>query len=207
MNFEITDLGHDIKLYRSKSDKKFRVLLASCFHGDESRCLEVIFHYMLKEPSDISFTFIPIVNIFGFKMSRRENEHNENINCTFNHPKCKTGEKETVQSKVILSHLDLIKDCARDGYASLHEDKNSKEAYSHIWVQSGSPSDKIVEDLKVFDFCCCYNTLEDYLYHEEIPITACIEFSLFDNSRERFRFVEKFLNFVRRKDYESNILF
>jgi len=188
---ELVDLN-GIKLYIDKSDKEKRVLLASTFHGDED-CLDVIFHYLREGNKDIAISLIPIVNKYGIDNSIRENRQGDNINCSFNHPKCKKTMPLTVESISILDNLSLIKYCARDGYSSLHVDKNTDQHYSHIWMQE-TPSQFILDDLNVKDYNLCYNTLEDYLWHEGIPLTACLEYS---KSREgRIEFTNKFLDYI-----------
>jgi hypothetical protein len=197
MKFEVIDLGCDIKLYQTKTECKYKVLLASCFHGDERGALDIIFHYMLKNSEDdIQFSFIPIVNRYKTRM----NEDNKNINCSFNHPLCKTTGEETKQGQAIISHIDLIKECARDGYASLHENIAAKHNYSHIWMQ-GEPSKEMIEELKIVDYNLCYNTLEDYLWHEGVKITACIEFV----EEGRIRFMNNFFKYLRGL-HENHIL-
>lgn len=188
-NLDVIDLGYGIKLYRNNTVKKFRVLLACLFHGDEN-CLDVIFHYMRFGYKDISLSFIPIVNQYGYINNIRENEKGENINNSFIHT------KTTDESQAILDNIDLIKECSADGFASLHMDKNSTENYTHLWIQR-EPSEEILKKLNVKDYNVCHNTLEDYLWHEGIPIAACLECN-----NKKIEFVDKFLGRIN----EGNVL-
>ncbi len=194
MDFDVIDLGNNIILYKNKNNMKYKVLLAGLFHGDEN-CLDIIFYYMKNGFHDISLSFIPVIN----KEKTRENKDKENINCSFNHPNCKTVE-QTKESKIIIDNIELIKECSKNGYASLHINKKAKENYSHIWFQ-GDPPKEMIKELNVYDYNLCYNTLEDYLWHEGIPIGACIEFS----NTNRIEFLNNFLEWIRRIN-ESNIL-
>ena len=47
-------------------------------------------------------------------------------------------------------------------------------------------------------FCYCDNTLEDYLYHEGIPLTACIEVHK-PLIEENLMMIDKFIGFVGEK--------
>jgi hypothetical protein len=190
-NFEIIDMK-GIKLYRSRNIKKYKVLFASLFHGDEN-CFDVIYYYMRNEIENISISLIPIVNGFGFLNKTRNNDCGENINNSFYHPNCTTT-KQTKESNILIENIELIKECSRDGYASLHINKKSNKNYSHIWLHDGNPSKKMIDDLNVVDYNLCYNTLEDYLWHEGIPITACIEYTKEKN--DRIRFTNKFLEYI-----------
>ena len=189
--FEDINLGNGITLLKNTGGK-YKVLFAHLFHGNEN-CIDVILNYMIHGYKDISISFIPMVNSEG----TRNNKDGKNINCSFNHPDCKHT-NTTTESEIILSNIELIKECSRDGYASLHS-HDGKMNYSHIWMQN-EPSEEILKTMRVKDYNLCYNTLEDYLWHEGIPIGACLEYG---QDEERIEFTNNFLEIIRN---ESNVL-
>jgi hypothetical protein len=137
-----------------------------------------------------------MANPTGVQAGTRENERGENPNCGFNHPECKRVMPETEETRCIINKIELIKGCARDGFLSLHEDKKAKKNYAYTYEQTNKPT-QFSKVLNYIDFCYCDNTLEDYLYHEGIPLTACIEVCK-PLAKEGLSMIEKFLSFVGR---------
>jgi len=198
---ELGVVGNDpiFLLRRDILSDRPNLLITAGFHGEEpAGCwgillfLETVSQELLQ---NVNLSFIPLVNPTGFKKGYRYNDWGENPNSGFCHTL--SGKPETSkEGSILLENLDLVKQLAKDGFVSLHEDSDQERFYIYTFENSDSPgvfsksllhagtdffepcSDGIVEGASLNNgiiFKDCDGSFEDFLFHKGIPITACSE--------------------------------
>jgi predicted deacylase len=120
------------------------LLVAAGFHGDEQAgpfgVLQFLTHYVPK----INISFLPLVNPVGFDKNKREGRDGRDPNRGFDGSKPVSDE-----GKILLQYDDLLKDLARDGFLSLHEDNDKTTFHIFAYENSDKPS-KFSESLRTF---------------------------------------------------------
>jgi len=203
--FEVEELGKVgnesiILLNRTQnSEATPHLLVAAGFHGEEIagcwgilKLLDTVSQELLQR---INLSFIPLVNPTGFKKNQRLNDWGENPNSAFCHTLSGNAEVSK-EGMILLNHVERLKQMARDGFISLHEDIDEKRFYLYTFEHSDSPSDfsevllqtaseffeikvdGVIESQTILNgliFNACDGSFEDFLYHQGIPKTACTE--------------------------------
>lgn len=198
---ELGKVGDDpiLLLTPEKSTNGHHLLIAAVFHGEEPAGGWGILRFLQEVSEDVllstNLSFLPIVNPTGFRKGRRTNDWGENPNRGFihNNPEQSTLSKE---GHILVKHLSYIKDLAKDGFISLHEDVEVDKFYIYTFEDFEVPGpfsnmlrkeeqkyfqaypDGVLEGGFVSDgviFRYCDGSFEDLLFHEGIPRTACTE--------------------------------
>ncbi|MGB8951511.1 MAG: M14 family metallocarboxypeptidase [Candidatus Aminicenantales bacterium] len=175
-----------------------KVLIAAGFHGDEPAGSWAILRFLegLKEyPKYYNLSFLPLVNPTGFEHISRTNYLGQDPNRGYYHTE--SGKPETSEEGlVLLGQLSKIKYLAQDIFISLHEDNEFARFYIYTFETSDEPDlfsrmlhsaehqffephpdgpleGSTVKDGIIFKFCD--GSFEDLLFHNGVPMTACIE--------------------------------
>ena len=170
------------------------ILIAAGFHGEEPAGVLAINEF-IGTNSNVSASFLPLVNPTGFYSNHRYNDYGQNPNNGWCHTE--SGIQElSYEGEMIQSNIGLIKSLAIDGFISLHEDCDETKFYLYTFEHSNEPGDFSNTlrnaELKHFDHLpdsilagaqvkngIIFNehdgSFEDYLFHEGIQKTACTE--------------------------------
>jgi hypothetical protein len=184
---------------RNKREDCANVLIAGSFHGEEPAGSLGILKFLTESASNIfdsiNISFLPLVNPTGFAVAQRYNTWGENPNSGYvqcGENNCKTS----AEGQVLLEHLNILKDAARDCFVSLHEDTDFEDFYICTFETTENPgpfSQMLHRVESVYfspTFCTSidkmsavngivYNhpdgSFEHRLFVEGIPCTACTE--------------------------------
>lgn len=112
------------------------ILIAAGFHGDEPAPCWALLRILEKSQTLLktcNVSFLPCVNSTGFKESKRNNMFNENPNrgfaYYFDKPMAKSDTIISAEGKLLLQHMNLIKDLSRDAFLTMHEDDTKDKFY------------------------------------------------------------------------------
>lgn len=116
-----------------------KLLVAAGFHGNEPAGCWGILEY-LKSNADLSgVSFLPAVNPTGLDIGIRYNCWNEVTNGGF------CGGTLSQEGKILLRNLPALKECARDGFLTLHEDEENKGSYLYTFGNNISVQSKMLQ--------------------------------------------------------------
>jgi len=171
--------GYSDKLIVGKSGGKIRIfyknnfnnnlpniLIMSGQHGEEIAGPWAILKVLEKKPEILekaNITFIPIVNIYGFKSGKRKGSNN----IVTNYPLKNDNEirkKVSIEDDVLINNISLLGKFSKDGFLNLHEDKDSHSTGFYMYVMGDSTSeivDKMQSVGKKF-----FNFKSDGIYHD-----------------------------------------
>jgi len=174
-------------------------LIGAGFHGEEPAGPWAVAKYLhdaaIARRLITNVSFLPLVNPTGFCVCRRTNDWGENPNSGFCHIE-KTQNKISIEGRILLNHLPRLKECAKGGFLSLHEDCDETMFYIYTFEATSFPGpftqmlrsteahffnsrpDGLCEGANLKDgvaFCHCDGSFEDFLFHEGSPRTACTE--------------------------------
>jgi succinylglutamate desuccinylase len=138
----LTTLGRTgrqyIFLIRSRLEfdpKKPNLLIAAGFHGEEPAGPWAILKWLKtvedKDLKKANLSFLPCVNPVGFNRGTRYARVGEKTNKGFMYPEIK--EKPSVEAKILLDNIDMLKVLAKDGFLSLHEDVTTHNFYVYSY--------------------------------------------------------------------------
>jgi hypothetical protein len=198
---EATDLVADelgyVKEYpiiflKPKFEKGNTKLVAAGFHGDESAPVHAILTYLENKAknririSDLSF--LPLINPTGFWENKRNNYLNEDPNRGF------FSSNISVEGRILLRNLNKLLFFGKSGFLSLHEDIDQEDFYLYSFEKElGNFSKSLLKTgsnfFDVIKGTLLYNTkiengiifnhkdssFEDFLFSNNVPITACTE--------------------------------
>lgn len=141
--------NHQIWLLRTRENTEHqdpKLLICSGFHGEEKAGPLAILKW-LEECRDsilekVDLSFIPIVNPTGFNRGIRYNSWGEKTNCGFCYDS-KNRDKPSKEGQILINNIELLKNLAKDGFLSLHEDIISREFYIYGFSKSGKPNSLI----------------------------------------------------------------
>jgi len=121
-----------------------KLLVAAGFHGnDPAGCWGLL--ECLKSDVDLSgVSFLPAVNPTGLDVGIRYNRWNETTNGGF----CEGNLSR--EGQILIANLDLLKECARDGFLTLHEDDENKIAYAYAFNDSAGLAREMLESVTPF---------------------------------------------------------
>jgi len=193
-----------------------RMLVAAGFHGNEpAGCWGIL--EVLKSGANLAgVSFLPAANPTGLDIGIRYNRWNETTNGGF----CR-GEEPSREGKVLVANLDLLKDCARDGFLTVHEDEENKGTYAYAygqksvilaqqmldpsmfpigdWVITSRSETMEIKNGIIADYSD--GSFENLLYESGVPISICTEVpAQADKVRRTLAckaYVEFFINGVR----------
>lgn len=136
--------NHQIWMVRYKDTFRHnypRLLVVSGFHGEEKagplavmRWLETFDPNLFKY---VDITFIPVINPEGFDKGQRYNAEKQKTNCGFCHPE--NGDHPSKEGVILLKNYQLLKNCAKDGFLSLHEDLAETRFYVYGFERLKEP--------------------------------------------------------------------
>ena len=136
--------GETMWLVRSRENSDHddpKMLIIAGFHGEEHAGPWAVLKWLKTCDSSIfrkvDLSFIPIVNPIGFKKNVRYSIPGEKNNQGFCHPEganaCKVGEKRSREGEILYNHIDMLLPLTKDGFLSLHEDKQSSGYYVYTF--------------------------------------------------------------------------
>jgi hypothetical protein len=175
------------------------ILIAAGFHGDEPAGPLSILAFLeqldIKDISNINLSFLPLVNPSGFRNITHCNDWGENPNRGFCN--LKVNEKLSLEGKVLMENLEILKESSKDGFISLHEDADEKHSYLYTYEKSDKigPFSLMLRNIILKHFTMlpdgnnpivgnivnniifndCDGSLEDRLFHEGSSFAACTE--------------------------------
>lgn len=136
--------NHQIWMVRYKDTFRHnypRLLIVAGFHGEEKagplavqRWLETFDPNLYRY---VDVTFVPVVNPEGFDQGKRYGNSKEKTNCGFCHPE--NGDKPSQEGIILLKNYQLLKNCAKDGFLSLHEDLSETHFYVYGFERLEKP--------------------------------------------------------------------
>ena len=194
------DLKDEVVLISKKNgDNLPNLLISAGFHGEEPAGVWAILKFLILLNEDdlknINIAFLPLVNPSGIRANHRYNYLGENPNSNFCHV-TDINKKPSEEGRLLLKHLNKLKDLAKDGFISLHEDEDFEEFYLYTFEKSDTPggfSNMLREaEVKFFKpvpngnvekdevingiiYKACDGSFEDMMFHHGIPRTACTE--------------------------------
>ena len=136
-NMLAQNLCDNLLLVRHKNPIKGpNILIAAGFHGDEPAPTWAILEFIEKEQiAKVNISFLPLVNTTGFLKRTHLNDLGENPNRGF----CHSGHPSR-EGVTLFENISLIKELAKDGFLSLHEDSDMEEFYLYSYENSGLTS-------------------------------------------------------------------
>lgn len=173
-----------------------RVLVAAGFHGEEpAGCWGAL--TFLQERIEtlnlgVSMSVLPIINPTGIKNRRRRNDWGENPNDGY----CHDDGPPSKEGRILLDNLSLLCELGKDGFLTLHEDKDVERFYVYGYENHDEPGEftKMLRDTLSLCFeqqpdgfiegdaiseGMIFNdhdgSFEDLLFHEGVIHTACTE--------------------------------
>jgi len=167
---------------------EIRVLVAAGFHGDEPAgplavlsALETLPDFLLNAAQ---VSFLPLVNPSGFRWNTRLDSSGLDMNRGFCHPE--KGYKLAPEGRVLVEHLNRLKEAGRDLLLTLHEDVDEHRFYLYIYESKDRPGPLgqaiFDEGLKHFElargageFRDHDSSFDDLLFHEGVPHVICME--------------------------------
>ena len=158
-NYDFRTLGKtkegNICLFIPKNITKKRVLIISGQHGEETSGPWALLHFIRKFRDmlkDASISFLPIENVRGFKVHRRDDSTGEPTNYMLD-KKGKLRDRGEI-SNILKNNFNLLKACSKDGLLNLHEDNSSAGFYLYVNGNVDSPAVKamIESGRQYFDF-------------------------------------------------------
>ena len=175
------------------------LLVAAGFHGDEPASCWGVIKFLEDLPSPwlatVNLSILPLLNVTGFVAGTRKNRWGEDPNRGFCHTP--SGRPEPSHEGILLMrNLPLLRDLARDGFLSLHEDTETHQFYLYTFENTAVPGafsemlrsaeseffeacpDGMVEGASVsrgIVFRFCDGSFEDLMFHAGIPSTAATE--------------------------------
>lgn len=171
--------GGPVYLFQPKDMTGKRVLVISGQHGEEPGgpwALLRAIHNSKKPIEDLSVSFLPVGNPYGFKTGQRCGFDRKSTNWLMDSKGELRTDGECV--KILTKNIDLLKKCSRDGLLNVHEDVTSKGFYLYV---NGDVKQPIVKTMlkqgkKWFDF------KKDGEYHDNETYT--IKDGLVDNHKD-----------------------
>jgi len=156
--FWLTNLGysdvHPIWLLRTRLNRSHddpKILVVSGFHGEEPAGPYAVLKWLQncdpKALKDYDISFIPIVNPGAFAKGTRYSAPDEISNCGFCHPEV-DGDEKSVEGVVLANSIDLLKPIAKDGYLSLHEDKDERKFYLYSFEEGTKEPGHVPMEIK-----------------------------------------------------------
>ena len=133
-----------------------KILITAGFHGDEVAGPLGILRFLETADNDLLFscglTVIPIVNPVAF---RKRHNNRTRSNCGFI---LGMFDKLSIEGKVLEKNMNLLRDCSRNGFLSLHETTDeirfSLYAYTHPFILYAV--EKILEEGKKYFLPICF---------------------------------------------------
>lgn len=108
------------------------ILIVASFHGDEIAPVYSILDYIKNFNYDIltkvNVSFIPVVNVSGFKYIKRYNKWNEISNYGY----CLDKKILSKEGKILIDNDDIIKKLSINGFLTMHEDHESENGYLYV---------------------------------------------------------------------------
>lgn len=137
--------GHDIVFLTpaQRDPAKKDILIAGGFHGIEPAGSWGICSYLEQagaaDLNAVNISFLPLVNPTGFDRNERYNIWDENPNEGFPDGSEHAHLPRSREGDILLRHIDVIFNAARDGCISLHEDSKLSRGYVWSYEPDGKP--------------------------------------------------------------------
>ena len=179
----------------AKKNKGKSILVVSGLHGDEQAGPFGVLRYLERVGENtldsVNISLIPLLNPTGFRKRTRDNQWGEQTNRGY----CKS-KKISREGVLLKDSVDLLKNAAKDGLITLHEDPEAKSCY--IYMYKGKKSEELGDiligvDRMFFDqrrlskepggekivngiaWDCEDNSFEDWMNEQGVPIVATTE--------------------------------
>jgi predicted deacylase len=134
----------DIVFYRPKNffDGP-KILMAGGFHGDEPGGPWSILNFLEEKfyPKDVNLSFLPLVNISGFRLSRRSNFFGHQPNRGY--VDVGDGQPASEEDKILKDNINILKVFAVNSMITIHEDDEEK-----FFIYTLGKNKKLVEAIK-----------------------------------------------------------
>lgn len=118
-----------------------KLLIVAGFHGEEKAGPYAILEWLDNCDSEffkkVDLSFIPIVNPVGFKKDHRYS-NGAKSNGGFGQPP--VGEKPSREGQILINNIDILFPLAKDGFLSLHEDKQETGYYVYTFEKHKKPT-------------------------------------------------------------------
>jgi len=157
--YKIIDLGNtkegEVYLFHPVNMSKKRILIIAGQHGEENSGPWALLHF-IKYAKDLlknaSVSFLPIENVRGFKVHRRNDGTGQPTNWVLD-KKGKMRDRGEI-SKILKDNFKLLRSCSKDGLLNLHEDNESTGFYLYVNGNINSPIVKSMLETgkQYFDF-------------------------------------------------------
>lgn len=144
--YQILSLGeaHGYPLFLWKSPLEGpRILVVAGMHGEESAGPWGILRWLETSSSPVALSFIPVVNPTGFSEGKRSNQKGEVPNSGYREiPHPPSGkEAPATEDRILKDKIHLLKETAREGFLSLHEDPEARKFYLFTFSRPGGAGD------------------------------------------------------------------
>ena len=121
---------------KSKPNPKFKnILIAGGFHGDEEAGVWGLEKFLDSNNKSLlnqaNVSFLPCINIFGLENNKRKDKNKIDPNRHYDNSKSK---KHSIHD-ILIKNMELILDCSKDGFLSLHESKVSKKFFLYLYSE------------------------------------------------------------------------
>ena len=159
-----------------------RLLVASGFHGEEPAGPWGVLEFLEAAPqallARVQLSVLPLVNATGFRAGTRFNAFGENPNRGY---LGLPGESPSQEGRILLTHRELLRDAARDGLLTCHEDVLLSHTYLYSCEQTAVPG--VFSQALLAVNAACFPLHPDGTV-DGCPVSGGIVFNHYDGSFE-----------------------